>query len=252
MSAPPPSRRPSPRRNRTRSRPPGPSTVPSSPSAPPPTDPAALPDDATLTEAGLAPEGTGRVLVIACGALAREIVALRELNGWARMDLACLPAILHNHPERIPQAVEEAVIAHRATYGRIFVAYADCGTGGRLAETCARLGVEMIEGPHCYAFFEGNAAFAARGDADMTAFYLTDFLARQFDAFVWRPLGLDRHPELLEMYFGHYERLVYLAQTDDAALDAQARACAARLGLAYERRLTGYGELATALARAAE
>jgi hypothetical protein len=218
----------------------------------PPTDAAALPDDATLTEAGLAPAGTGRVLVIACGALAREIVALRELNGWTRMDLACLPAILHNHPDRIPQAVAEAVATHRSSYARIFVAYADCGTGGRLAETCARLGVEMIEGPHCYAFFEGAAAFAARGEADMTAFYLTDFLARQFDAFVWRPLGLDRHPELLEMYFGHYERLVYLAQTDDAALDAVARACAERLGLAYERRLTGYGELATALASAVE
>ena len=249
MSATPPSRRPSPRRNRTRSRPTGPSTVPSSPSAPL-TDSAALPDDATLTEAGLAPAGTGRVLVIACGALAREIVALRDLNGWTRMDLACLPAILHNHPERIPQAVEDAVAAHAGRYARIFVAYADCGTGGRLAETCARLGVEMIEGPHCYAFFEGAAAFAARGDAEMTAFYLTDFLARQFDAFVVRPLGLDRHPELREMYFGHYERLVYLAQTDDPALDARARAAAGRLGLAYERRRTGYGGLEGALRRA--
>ena len=210
----------------------------------------ALPDDATLTTQGCDAEGgEGRLLVIACGALAREIVALRDLNGWDHMDLACLPAILHNHPERIAPAVEAAIGAHRACYDRIFIAYADCGTGGALAEVCARLGVEMIEGPHCYAFFEGNAAFAAREEID--AFYLTDFLARQFDAFVIRPLGLDRHPELREMYFGHYRRLVYLAQTDDPALDLQARAVADRLGLAYERRRTGYGGLADALAHAA-
>ncbi|RDC71885.1 DUF1638 domain-containing protein [Rhodovulum sp. 12E13] len=214
----------------------------------PPDD--ALPDDATLTEAGKPAEGAGRVLVVACGALAREIVALRDLNGWQHVDLACLPAILHNHPERIAPAVDEAVTAHRDAYSRIFVAYADCGTGGDLAETCARLGVEMIAGPHCYAFFEGLERFAAHDD-EIAAFYLTDFLARQFEAFVWRPLGLDRHPELLPMYFGHYERLVYLAQTDDPALDAAARDAAARLGLTYERRPTGYGDLAPALARAA-
>ncbi len=214
-----------------------------------PVDPA-LPDDATLTRAGKPPEGAGRVLILACGALAREIVALRELNGWSHMDLACLPAILHNHPERIAPAVEQAVAAHRATYARIFVAYADCGTGGDLARTCARLGVEMIEGPHCYAFFEGLDRFAAHDD-EIAAFYLTDFLARQFEAFVWRPLGLDRHPELLSIYFGHYEKLVHLAQTDDAALDAAARQAARRLGLAYERRHTGYGDLAPTLERAA-
>ena len=105
----------------------------------------------------------------------------------------------------------------------------------------------MIAGPHCYSFFDGNAAFAARGDAEMRAFYLTDFLVRQFDAFVWRPMGLDRHPELRDMLFGNYERLIYLAQTEDPALDAAAAACAARLGLAYERRFTGYGDLAAAL-----
>jgi hypothetical protein len=127
------------------------------------------------------------------------------------------------------------------------VVYADCGTGGRLKAACDRLGVAMVEGPHCYSFFEGNEAFAARGEA--TAFYLTDFLVRQFDAFVWRPLGLDRHPELLEMYFGNYEKLVYLAQTEDAALTGKAEACAARLRLAFERRVTCYGDLAGALGR---
>ena len=207
------------------------------------------PDDGTLTEEGLAPARRGRILLLACGALAREILDLRAANGWDHLDLACLPAILHNTPERIPAAVEAAVAKHRADYDGIFVVYADCGTGGLLRAACDRLGVEMVEGPHCYSFFEGNAAFAARAEDEITAFYLTDFLVRQFDAFVWRPLGLDRHPKLREMYFGNYTRLVYQAQTDDPALDARARACAARLGLDYERRFTGYGDLATTLAR---
>lgn len=203
--------------------------------------------DRVLVETGLAPRGSGRILLLACGALAHEVLALIRANGWEHMDLACLPAILHNTPVRIPAAVEEAVARHRAAYEEVFVLYADCGTGGRLAETCARLGVEMLAGPHCYSFFEGNVAFALRGEA--TAFYLTDFLVRQFDAFVWRPLGLDRHPQLRDTYFGNYESLVYLAQTDDPALDARARDCAARLQLRYARRFTGYGDLALALAR---
>ena len=208
-------------------------------------------DDTALTHEGLAPARSGRVLLIACGALAREILALREANGWAHLDLACLPAILHNTPDRITPAVVAAVEKHRAAYDRIFVVYADCGTGGHLQEKCTELGVEMVEGPHCYSFFEGNAAFAARAEEEFRAFYLTDFLVRQFDAFVWEPLGLDRHPELRDTYFGHYEKLVYQAQTDDPALTAKAGEAARRLGLDFERRFTGYGELATALAEAA-
>jgi hypothetical protein len=208
------------------------------------------PDDSRLADFGLAApaDARGRVLVIACGALAREILALKALNRWEHLDLQCLPAKLHLWPDRIPDAVEGAVEAARDRYGAIFVAYADCGTGGLLAARCAALGVEMIAGPHCYSFFDGNDAFAARGDSEMTAFFLTDFLVRQFDAFVWRPMGLDRHPELRDMIFGNYERLIYLAQTDDPALDAEAARSAARLGLAYERRVTGYGDLAGALA----
>ncbi len=211
-----------------------------------------LVDDKTLTEQGLsAPEEhSGRVLVLACGALAREILALIEMNGWSHMDLTCLPAKLHLRPERIPDAVAEAVEKHRRDYERIFVAYADCGTGGLLEARCAELGVEMIEGPHCYSFFEGNAAFAGKAEEEFTAFYLTDFLVKQFDAFVWRPMGLDRHPELRDMYFGNYTKLVYQAQLDSPALDAKAQECAERLGLEYERRLTGYGDLKTALAAA--
>ena len=212
------------------------------------TDAHGPPDDATLTESGLQPDRKGRILLLACGALAREILDLKSANGWHHLDLACLPAILHNTPEKIPSAVEQALARHRADYDDVFVVYADCGTGGQLRATCDRLGVEMVAGPHCYSFFEGNAAFAARAEDEITAFYLTDFLVRQFDAFVWRPLGLDRHPDLRDMYFGHYTKLVYQAQTDDPALDAKARDCAARLGLAYERRFTGYGNLGRVLA----
>ena len=205
-----------------------------------------LPDDATLTREGLVARGKGRILLIACGALAREILDLKALNGWDHIDLTCLPAILHNSPEKIPDAVRAAVLKHRDRYDAVHVVYADCGTGGLLQTACAELGVEMVPGPHCYAFFEGVETFAARGE--MTAFYLTDFLVRQFDAFVWKPLGLDRHPELLPMYFGHYETLVYQAQTEDAALTALARSHAARMGLAFERRFTGYGDLAREVA----
>ncbi|MGY3436714.1 MULTISPECIES: DUF1638 domain-containing protein [unclassified Marinovum] len=197
--------------------------------------------DATLTEAGLAPKGKGRILLIACGALAREILDLKAANGWDHLDLTCLPAKLHNTPDRITDAVRAAVAKHRAAYDRLFVVYADCGTGGHLQAACAEMGVEMVPGPHCYSFFEGNAAFAARDE--FTAFYLTDFLVRQFDAFVWEPLGLDRHPELREMYFGNYEKLVYQAQIDDPDLTEKAKACAERLGLPFERRFTGYGDL---------
>ncbi len=207
-------------------------------------------DDTTLTEQGLnapAAPAAGRVLLLACGALAREVLALKAANGWDHMDLTCLPANLHLYPEKITNAVEAAVHKHRASYDDIYVLYADCGTGGLLKAKCAELGVEMLQGPHCYSFFEGNANFAAHDD-EITAFYLTDFLVRQFDAFVWKPMGLDRHPELLSMYFGNYTKLVYQAQIEDPTLKIQAEACAERLGLAFEYRFTGYGDLKDALA----
>ena len=209
--------------------------------------------DNDLTQHGLAPqESSGAsILLLACGALAREILALIKANSWSHMDLHCLPAKLHLYPDQIPDAVETAVTKSRDAYAQIYVVYADCGTGGLLAARCEKLGVEMVPGPHCYSFFDGNDAFAARAEDEMTSFYLTDFLVRQFDAFVWKPMGLDRHPDLREMYFGNYQTLIYLAQTDDPALDARAQEAAARLGLAYERRTTGYGDLAVELSRVA-
>ena len=209
-----------------------------------------LPDDTTLTESGLAAAHQGRVLLVACGALAHEVLAVIKANGWRHMDVQCLPAKLHLYPQKITGEVERVVLELRAAYETIFVLYADCGTGGILQAKCKELGVAMIEGPHCYSFFEGNAEFASHPD-EFTAFYLTDFLVRQFDAFVWKPMGLDRHPQLRDMYFGNYTKLVYQAQTVDAALDAKAEECARRLGLAYERRFTGYGDLAVAMASVA-
>ncbi|MBC6437290.1 MAG: DUF1638 domain-containing protein [Rhodobacteraceae bacterium] len=206
-------------------------------------------DDRSLTETGLTVKSSGQILLLACGALAREVLALIDANGWTHMDLHCLPAILHNRPDAIADAVEAALQAHRDTYDQVFVLYADCGTGGRLQARCRTLGVKMLEGPHCYSFFEGNAVFASRAKEEFSAFYLTDFLVRQFDAFVTKPLGLDRHPELRDTYFGHYTKLVYQAQIDDPALTAKAQDCAAFLKLDFERRFTGYGDLETALKR---
>ena len=211
-----------------------------------------LPDDTVLTESGLAPTKAGRILLIACGALAHEVLALIKINGWTHMDLQCLSAKLHLYPEKITAEVVKAVEQFRSDYETIFILYADCGTGGLLQQKCKELGIEMLEGPHCYSFFEGNAVFAEHLDTEFTAFYLTDFLVRQFDAFVWRPMGLDRHPELRDMYFGNYTKLVYQAQTNDPGLDAKAEDCARRLGLAYERRFTGYGDLANAMTEMAQ
>jgi hypothetical protein len=186
-----------------------------------------------------------KVRLIACGALAREILALNRLNGWAHLDLVCLPASLHNRPERIAAAVRGRIREARAEgFGRIFVLYADCGTGGELDRVLEEEGVERLPGPHCYATFMGQGAFLEHAEAEPGCFYLTDYLARQFDHLIIEGLGLDRHPDLLPLYFGNYTRLVYLAQVADPSLDAQAEAAAARLGLAYERRATGYGELA--------
>ncbi|MDH5798178.1 MAG: DUF1638 domain-containing protein [Paracoccaceae bacterium] len=204
-----------------------------------------LPDDTALTQQGLAVKhGDGaRILLIACGAIAREVLAVIEANNWDHIDLQCLPAILHNSPDAIPAAVERKLLENKERYSTTYLLYADCGTGGHLFDLCKNHRIEMLSGPHCYSFFEGNQTFAAHADDEFTAFYLTDFLVRQFDAFVIKPLGLDRHPELRDSYFGHYEKLVYQAQTNDPALDAKAQECAQRLGLEYERRQTGYGDL---------
>lgn len=187
---------------------------------------------------------TNKLLVIACGALAREILAICGAGKLDHIELTCLPAILHNHPEKIAPAVDAAIgEAHRAGIENIYIAYADCGTSGALDEVCTRHGVKRIAGPHCFSFYYGNDAFAGRHEDDIYTFFLTDFLARQFRAFVVEPLGLDDHPELIETYFGNYKKLVYLVQKADPELDRAAEDAAEFLGLEYERRETGYGDL---------
>jgi hypothetical protein len=190
-------------------------------------------------------------LLIACGALAREIVWLTKANGWRHLTVACLPAHLHNTPQAIPSAVRRKIRAARGRFERILVLYGDCGTGGMLDRVLAEEEVERIEGPHCYAFFAGLGEFAAMHEQEPGGFYLTDYLTRHFDRLIVKGLGIDRHPELLKDYFGNYARLVYLAQTEDAALTRKAKAAAERLGLAFERRFTGYGGLAAFIGPAA-
>ena len=221
-----------------------------------------------------------RTLVIACGALAHELKAITEINHLGNVTVECLPAALHNRPNEIPDAVRARVRRARAGGGtrdaaddlaaadlvdsevrvtraagsvgashfdQIFVGYADCGTGGRLAQVCAEEGVEMLSGAHCYQFFATAPRFAEIQDHEIGSFYLTDFLVKHSDRLVWQGLGIERHPELLPMYFGNYTRLVYLAQTDNPGLVEHAEAAATRLGLSMIVERTGYGELETTL-----
>ncbi|HWU64505.1 MAG TPA: DUF1638 domain-containing protein [Ensifer sp.] len=193
-----------------------------------------------------------KIKVIACGALAREIIAVCEMNRLDHVDLTCLPAIWHVYPEKIAPALRDKIAEARAEgIGRIFLGYAECGTRGEIDRICAEEGIERIAGPHCYAFYTGVDKFLAECADEITAFYLTDLIARQFEAFVIEPLKLDKHPELIQMVFGNYEKIVYLAQTDDETLQAKAKWAADFLGLAYEYRFTGYGDLTPAIADAA-
>jgi hypothetical protein len=185
-----------------------------------------------------------RALVIGCGALARELLAVADRVPG--LEIACLAPDLHNRPERIPDAVRRRIREARDDgFDRIFIAYADCGTGGLIDPVIAAEGVERLPGAHCYEVFAGSDAFAAMADAEPGTFWLTDFLARNFERLVIRGLGIDRHPELQQTYFAHYARVVYLSQTDDPDLLAMAERAADRLGLAFEHRRTGTTNLAS-------
>jgi hypothetical protein len=193
-----------------------------------------------------------RLLVIACGAIAREVLAVIRLNGWSDVTLRCLPGKLHNTPQWIAERVDQQL--HQAAaegWERVFVAYGDCGTGGELDRVLDAAGAERLPGDHCYAFFAGVDDWLAMHEAEPRTFYLTDFLCRHFDRFVVEGLRLDEHPELLPAYFGNYVRLVYLAQSRSPALLRRAREAAAYLGLELEVRHSGYGDLRPALEREA-
>ena len=183
------------------------------------------------------------VLVLACGALAHELVELQRRNGWTHWQIRCLPAELHNTPNKIPDEVRAALRHWQDDYEQVFVAYADCGTGGLLDPVLAEFGVERLPGAHCYSFFAGEEVFTRLAEQEPGSFYLTDFLARHFERLVTRGLGLDRHPQLRDEYFRNYRRLVFLDQAGDAELLDQARAHAAFLGLEFHHQPTGLGPL---------
>ncbi|MGI9622439.1 MAG: DUF1638 domain-containing protein [Acidimicrobiales bacterium] len=188
-----------------------------------------------------------RVLILACGALARELLDIARLNDLEGVTVECLPAALHNTPTEIPGAVAERLETVRGDYDRILLGYADCGTGGYLDTLCRNEGIEMLPGAHCYQFFAGIERFDAIHNNDPTAFYLTDYLAKHFKRLIMGGLGIDAHPELRNMYFGNYTKLIYLAQTDDAEIEAKAREAADLLGLRYSRIDTGFGDLEDAV-----
>ncbi len=188
-----------------------------------------------------------RVLIIACGALAHDLVRVRQINQWEHLDIECLPAEWHNTPHLIPQGVSDKIRASREHYQRIFVAYSDCGTGGLLDKVLQEEGVERLPGAHCYEMFAGGKEFAALHEEEPGTFYLTDFLARNFDRLIIEGLGIDRFPQLKQEYFRNYKKMVFLAQRDDAKLDATAEHAAAYLGLKYQRIFTGDASLQSAL-----
>jgi hypothetical protein len=189
-----------------------------------------------------------KTLVIACGALAREFLAVVERNGWTNLEITCLPAIWHNRPEKIPGGVRRKIRAARGRYERILVLYGDCGTGGLLDQVLEDERIERIPGPHCYEFFSGTKAFEEMMEAELGSFFLTDYMVRHFDRLILQGLGLDRRPELRDAYFGNYRKLVYLSQIQDSRLLAKAKAAAERLDLEFEHRHTGYGDMETFLA----
>lgn len=194
------------------------------------------------------PTAAPQVLILACGALAREIRDVARLHELDNVTLECIPAALHMTPDLIEPAVRQRLERHRDAFDRILIGYADCGTGGRLVDICRELTtdtttVEMMPGAHCYQFFAGGEAFLEMHDNDPTAFYLTDYLVKHFERLIIGGLGIAEHPELQDIYFGNYTKMIHLAQTDDPTLDDRARAAAARLDLTFERVRTGYGEL---------
>ena len=192
-------------------------------------------------------ENSAPILVITCAAIAREVNEIKKLGSWSQMDLQAITADLHARPEKIPAAVAEKIDSARDRYEHIFVAYGDCGTSGELDRILEERGVKRLPGAHCYDFLAGRDSYQQMQDDEPGTFYLTDFLAQHFQRLVIEILGIDRHPELLEMYFGNYTRLVYLAQTDSDELTELARDAADQLGLRFERVFTGMGEMVPAL-----
>jgi len=193
-------------------------------------------------------EPSDKILILACGALAKEISALIRLNGWSHLKTRYLPAILHNTPEKITEQLRMILQSSQTKFSKIFIGYADCGTGGKIDSLLDEFDVQRLPGAHCYEFYSGKQTFAEIMDEEPGSFFLTDFLVEAFEKLVWQGMKIDRHPELLQVYFKHYKKLVYLAQSENQELQTQAYEIAGRLGLVYEYRFTGYGELEHSIA----
>lgn len=205
--------------------------------------------------------GRGDILVIACGALGREIIDLIEVNHLRHLDVVCLPAKLHHRPQLIAPALQKKIHETRGRYMRTYVLYGDCGTGGEIDRVIAEENekatgpatgtatgkIERIEGPHCFSFYSGNEVFATKAEEDLTSFFLTDYFCRHFETFVWKALGLDRREDMASFVFGNYEKIVLIPQIPDPDLTRKGQAIADRLGLAFEERVAGYGDLETFL-----
>jgi hypothetical protein len=188
-------------------------------------------------------EPSDKILILACGALAKEIAVLIHLNGWTHLKTRYLPAILHNTPEKITEQLRMVLQSSQTKFSKIFIGYADCGTGGKIDSLLDEFDVQRLPGAHCYEFFAGKQTFAEIMEEEIGSYFLTDFLVKAFEKLVWQGMKIDRHPELLPIYFKHYKKLVYLAQSENLELQTQAHEIAERLGLVYEKRVTGYGEL---------
>ena len=188
-------------------------------------------------------EPSDKILILACGALAKEIAVLIHLNGWTHLKTRYLPAILHNTPEKITEQLRMVLQSSQTKFSKIFIGYADCGTGGKIDSLLDEFDVQRLPGAHCYEFFTGKQTFAEIMEEEIGSYFLTDFLVKAFEKLVWQGMKIDRHPELLPIYFKHYKKLVYLAQSENQELQTQAYEIAGRLGLVYEKRVTGYGEL---------
>ena len=184
------------------------------------------------------------VLLLACGALAKDIISLIERNNLRNIYVKCLPAKLHHTPAAIPEAIRAKIRENKEQYKKIFVVYGDCGTAGALDKVLEEEGgIERIPGPHCFSFYWGNEDFAQDSADEIANFYLTDFFCRFFETFIWEALGLDRHESMVEFVFGNYKKLVYIPQEEDESLELKAQQIAKKLGLDFECRPHSFGDL---------
>jgi hypothetical protein len=187
------------------------------------------------------------LLVITCGAIAREVMAVAKNAGWQNLKVTQIPAELHNRPDKIPAAVEERLAAYAADYDHVFAAFGDCGTGGMLDKVLEKYNIQRLSGAHCYEFYSGSENFAAMSERELGTFYLTDFVDKNFERLIMEGRGLHKHPKLIEVMVAHYTKLVYLVQEPNRQLDQCAQEAAKKLGLKYERIETGYGQMAQEL-----